>query len=590
MRPVLILAGILALWMLTGCQGLIQPTPAPTLTVVALSPDASVQPTRTPGALSTATPAAAAIAPSTAPTALPVPAEAAQPNPTASRQRIMAVGVRPTLKLRASPQTGASVVASIPGSQVVWAEARSSDGRWLRVAYGDAGARAWLPLSDITLLGEMTDLAEMGPGATGDVAATAGSPAPANAVATAAPAGAPGRVLVDQLNVRRGPGLDQALLGQAGAGQAVAVVGRSREGDWLAIDWQGATGWVATRFVDLSVAAVALPELAAQTTAAMPAANRALGPGGKIVLQTATGGDIYLLSADVSRLTRLTDGIDPVLSPDGTRVAYARWGAPHGVFVLDLRTGQEQRIASVNRPRGPTWSPDGTRLGFTHVTRTRTCVELGFGCVDLNEARRLFGGRDCIDTPQGRRCLADLPVVNIDDNGLAIANLTDGAWQNLISEGTIQSLQWQPEANRIVFRGKQGLQTIRPGESPAPLGDDPNIGSPAWSPDGQRLAAQIRVHDRSEIVLLDAAGKVVRHLTRPPPTYERPGQPAPNNVSPAWSPDGQSILFLSDRDGAWRLFIMDADGSNQRPFLPDVLGQLSLRYDFAAERMANWGE
>jgi Tol biopolymer transport system component len=53
---------------------------------------------------------------------------------------------------------------------------------------------------------------------------------------------------------------------------------------------------------------------------------------------------------------------------------------------------------------------------------------------------------------------------------------------------------------------------------------------------------------------------------------------------------GKSILFLSNRDGAWKLYVMNADGSNQRLFLPNILGQLSFRYDFAAERTANWGK
>ena len=255
---------------------------------------------------------------------------------------------------------------------------------------------------------------------------------------------------------------------------------------------------MAARLIELSGSAADLPALAAQTSVAnATAAAAAVASSGKIVLQTATGGDIYIVNADGSGLRRLTDGIDPALSPDGTRVAFARWGSPHGVFVLDLRTGQEQRIASVNRPRGPTWSPDGARLGFTHVTRTRTCVELGFSCVDPDEVRRMFGGRDCIVTPQGRRCIADFPVVNVDDNGLAVVNPADGSRQNLISEGMIQSTQWRPGQNQLLFRGRQGLQTIQPGEQPVPLGDDPNIGSPAWSPDGQRIVAQMRINNRS---------------------------------------------------------------------------------------------
>ncbi len=48
--------------------------------------------------------------------------------------------------------------------------------------------------------------------------------------------------------------------------------------------------------------------------------------------------------------------------------------------------------------------------------------------------------------------------------------------------------------------------------------------------------------------------------------------PRSANGSPAWSNDGSKIVFDSNRDGNFEIFVMDADGSNQRQltFTDDV--------------------
>jgi hypothetical protein len=54
------------------------------------------------------------------------------------------------------------------------------------------------------------------------------------------------------------------------------------------------------------------------------------------------------------------------------------------------------------------------------------------------------------------------------------------------------------------------------------------------------------------------------------------------------SPDKRSIAFVSDRDGYWALYVMNADGSNERFLAPLVNGFGSGEFDWLTERMT-WG-
>ena len=80
-------------------------------------------------------------------------------------------------------------------------------------------------------------------------------------------------------------------------------------------------------------------------------------------------------------------------------------------------------------------------------------------------------------------------------------------------------------------------------------------GLPSWSPDGESIVFVSGPDETNlEIYVMDADGQNPRRLT------DNPAE----DSAPSWSPDGRSIVFHSNRDGNREIYVMDANGENQR--------------------------
>jgi len=163
--------------------------------------------------------------------------------------------------------------------------------------------------------------------------------------------------------------------------------------------------------------------------------------------------------------------------------------------------------------------------------------------VRLRDGSLLFSQHDFLDP---YRIRTDLYV---ERNG-AQRRLTRGARLSLPdarSDGEIVAVQATPNSTRLVRVSRDGSKIV-PITS---AGIDVQWADPRWSPDGTRIAAVRQSRGRSEIVVLDSSGSVMRAF----------GETRAVNAGPSWSSDEARIYFSSDRSGSSQLYVADLTSS-----------------------------
>jgi Tol biopolymer transport system component len=225
----------------------------------------------------------------------------------------------------------------------------------------------------------------------------------------------------------------------------------------------------------------------------------------------------------------------PSISPDGKTVAYV-WDNgidPPDVYLRTVDRATSRRLASVPSTRlYPSWSPDGRSVAFIEVVREEVYVTVH--SVDDDSERRLAR----IAKKVGRWADDKSPLIG--------------------DPGPV----WTPDGKSLLF-SDHDLATGAAGIFRGGLdgGSRKLIGAtgegeylyPRLSPDGTTLAfVHFSSHGVGELFVAPAEGGTGRQLSFDNKTIR----------GVAWSPDGRSIIFSSNRSGAFQLWSVDRTTGN----------------------------
>jgi uncharacterized protein YgiM (DUF1202 family) len=415
------------------------------------------------------------------------------------------------------------------------------------------------------------------------------------------------------VEVRSGPGIYDDAVGVLAINTLVSVLGVDDGKSWALVKAipAGGLGWAPINFLNLAGRWSDIPPApdlplpadnaaASQAVAAAPFVPARPVSESKIVFQRSSGGDIMVINPDGSGLQRLTNGIDPVLSPDGQKVAFTRWeGETGSLWVINTNGADEHSVLGfMKQAKGPDWSPDAAQivLNFQNGGQTEPktdCFDIGEGQTPPRPPRNATNIRVTTNS-QGPQICWKLPP---DPHwGLRVINLADGSFKDVDGGTYAFRPAWDPsQAWRIISDGGRGLLEVDSNRDfRQSITDEINDSSPVFSPDGRFLAVTLGQQGSGSgwnIYRLNANGTGRVQLTETP-LWETalPGNDkAWNNVAPAWSPDGSQIAFLTDRTGDWQIWVMNTDGSDPHPLFSDEINkQLGITYNFVDERVFSW--
>src|SRR5215204_2018457 len=250
--------------------------------------------------------------------------------------------------------------------------------------------------------------------------------------------------------------------------------------------------------------------------------------------------EIYTMLPDGTHVRQVTDksGRDqkPTWSSDGTKLGWVHGGGQF--WVHDFETGHQRMAVNIQGgvDSAVVWSPDGSKLAYSKAT------------------------------PDGKE--ADIYVMKADGTNQ----------NNLTNTPSVEEWEvtWSTDGSKLAYtrhiwsttrENQNGLYVMNTdGTNRVNLSDNMpegfGAGQPNWSPDGSKIAligGWEDAPDRSGIYVTNSDGTNPVHITH----ATTPDLWGP----PVWSPDGTKIAFLSCPGGEFEpdcdIYVTNADGTKK---------------------------
>lgn len=280
------------------------------------------------------------------------------------------------------------------------------------------------------------------------------------------------------------------------------------------------------------------------------------GPNGRIAFESSRTGntDIYTMGPDGSTQINLTNNpaidVFPAWSPDGSKITFSSDRAEAGnldVYVMNADGSGLMRLTNApGEDRGTSWTSDGQTIVF-HSARLRDATHtfdvFTMNADGTNQTKIFTNGSAayvCGNSTNG--------IIVFNSNGNPLGTNPEGDFEIFTMNMTGGDV-FQVTSNTVLDSG------------------------PKWAPDCSMISYNSLDAGRSlDIHRINANGTGDVNLTNTPGIFD---------AFSAWSPNGNKIVFSSNRDVNFEIYTMNAtNGGNVKRLTFTGLGQADFRSDW----------